>query len=125
MSSLLRRHLPTALSAAVALALRSRLYPQHSVARVATGYLLALSALFIVTQPERLGPLENPLHFTEKVQNYRVERERLAEQGHAPSALFPPIPYSYRETDPTRSLMQPGGTHWLGTDTEGVPDELT
>jgi peptide/nickel transport system permease protein len=104
---------------AAALALRTRLYPHYSAARVATGWLLALVAVFVVMLPERVGPVENPLHFTEKVTNYRVERERLIEQGQAPTALFPPIPYSYRETDPTRSLQRPTGTHWLGTDTEG------
>jgi peptide/nickel transport system permease protein len=111
--------LVTAPLAVVALALRSRLYPRFSVARVVAGYLLALALLFVVTQAERLGPVENPLHFTEKVRNYRIERERLTEQGQATVALFPPIPYSYRETEPARSLQGPSSTHWLGTDTEG------
>jgi peptide/nickel transport system permease protein len=109
----------TAPLAALALALRARLYPRYAAARVLTGYLVALAALFVLMLPERLGPVENPLFFTEKVRNYRVEREQLSEQGQPPSALFPPIPYSYRETDPTRSLQGPSGKHWLGTDTEG------
>jgi peptide/nickel transport system permease protein len=66
-----------------------------------------------------LGSFENPLHFTEKVQNYRLERERLQALGAPPSAWFPPIPYSYRETEPTRGLQSPSPTHLLGTDTEG------
>jgi peptide/nickel transport system permease protein len=104
---------------ALALALRPRLYPRYTAARVATVYLCALAALFVAMLPARLGPIENPLRFTEQVRNYRVERERLIEQGQPPAALFPLIPYSYRETEPSRSLQQPSSQHWLGTDTEG------
>jgi len=81
--------------------------------------LAAVGLLFVCVSIESLGPLKNPLHFTEKVVNYRLERERLAELGQAPQSLFPLVPYSYRETDPVRGLESPGGTHWLGTDTEG------
>lgn len=79
----------------------------------------ALGVLFVCMSIQRLGSLENPLYFTEKVVNYRLERERLAEQGRPPVALFPVVPYSYRETDPARGLMSPNAEHWLGTDTEG------
>jgi peptide/nickel transport system permease protein len=78
-----------------------------------------VGVLFVVITTESVGPLENPLHFTERVINYRAERDRLAELGQAPSALFPWVPYSYRETDPQRSLESPSARHWLGTDTEG------
>ena len=79
----------------------------------------AVGLLFVCVSIESIGPLQNPLHFTEKVVNYRVEGERLAALGQPAQALFPFVPYSYRETDPVRSLMSPSGTHWLGTDTEG------
>jgi peptide/nickel transport system permease protein len=81
--------------------------------------LAAVGVLFVCMSIESLGPLQNPLHFTEKVVNYRVETERLAALGQPPQALFPFVPYSHRETDPMRSLQSPSGTHWLGTDTEG------
>ncbi len=105
--------------AALALALRPRLFPRYSAARVLVGYLIGLGALFLSMLPARVGQLENPLYFTERVLNYRLDRERLEAQGQPPVALLPPIPYSYRETDPTRSLQGPSSTHWLGTDTEG------
>lgn len=85
------------------------------VARVAAGVLLLLLAVAI----ERIGPLENPFHLTGQVVNYRVEHERLTALGQAPAAVFPLVPYSYRETDPLRGLQRPGARHWLGTDIEG------
>jgi peptide/nickel transport system permease protein len=81
--------------------------------------LAAVGVLFAGRCVESIGPLENPLHFTEKVTNYRLERARLAELGQPPQALFPLVPYSHRETDPMHSLESPSRTHWLGTDTEG------
>jgi peptide/nickel transport system permease protein len=81
------------------------------------GLLLGLALLSVSVQS--IGPWQNPLYFTERVVNYRVERDHLAELGRAPAALFPPVPYSYRETDPTRSLQPPSRAHWLGTDMEG------
>jgi peptide/nickel transport system permease protein len=81
--------------------------------------LAAVLLLFVALTVERLGPFESPFHFTRKVQNYRVEQQRLTALGRAPGALFPPVPYSYRETDPSQSLVGPGAAHWLGTDSEG------
>ena len=78
-----------------------------------------VGVLFVVASIESFGPLENPLHHTEKVINYRVERDRLTELGQAPRAVFPLVPYSHRETDPARSLESPGSKHWIGTDVEG------
>jgi peptide/nickel transport system permease protein len=90
-----------------------------SISRLLARAGLALALVFVAISTARFGSLENPLYFTEKVVNYRVERDRLVEQGQAPSAVFPIIPYSYRETSPQRSLQKPGSAHWLGTDTEG------
>jgi peptide/nickel transport system permease protein len=87
--------------------------------RVLTRASVAFAMLFVAVSVPSLGPLDNPLHFTGRVVNYRVEYERLAQLGQAPVALFPLIPYSYRETDPMRSLEPPSGRHWLGTDAEG------
>jgi peptide/nickel transport system permease protein len=84
-------------------------------ARIAAGILL----LFLAVTIEGVGPLENPLHFTRPVVNYRAEQERLVALGQPPSAVFPVVPYSYRETDPLRGLQPPGTRHWLGTDIEG------
>lgn len=79
----------------------------------------ALGLLFVCMSIESVGPIQNPLHFTERVVNYRLERDRLAALGQSPRALLPIVPYSYRETDPARSLQSPSAEHWLGTDTEG------
>lgn len=81
--------------------------------------LAVVGLLFVCVSIESIGPLNNPLHFTEKVVNYRLEREGLVERGQPPQALFPIVPYSHRETDPVRGLESPSGNHWLGTDTEG------
>lgn len=93
--------------------------PSLSRARAYGRCFAAVGVLFVCMSVEAVGPLDNPLHFTEKVVNYRVERERLDALGTPPTALFPLVPYSYRETDPMRSLESPSATHWLGTDTEG------
>jgi peptide/nickel transport system permease protein len=85
------------------------------IARAFAGIVL----IFAITLVEGVGPLQNPLHLSSHVINYRVEQERLTSLGRPASALFPPVPYSYRETDPLRSLVEPGATHWLGTDSEG------
>jgi peptide/nickel transport system permease protein len=79
----------------------------------------ALALSFLCIAVERLGPIDNPLHFSQRVQNYREERERLSALGEPPRTLFPPLPYSYRETNLDRSLEAPGRAHWLGTDTAG------
>jgi peptide/nickel transport system permease protein len=100
-------------------AVARRLAPSVSLGRWLVRCSAAIGLVFLCLSIERLGSLDNPLHFTAQVVNYRVERDRLIQLGQAPRALFPPIPYSYRETDPMRSLESPGRTHLLGTDTEG------
>jgi peptide/nickel transport system permease protein len=55
----------------------------------------------------------------EQVINYRDEQERLEAEGQKVTAIFPLRAFSYRETDPTRSVNPPSSDHWLGTDTEG------
>jgi peptide/nickel transport system permease protein len=67
---------------------------------------LVIGGLFVAVSVESVGSVQNPLHFSERV-------------GQAPRALFPLVPYSYRETDPTQGLQPPNRVHWLGTDTEG------
>ena len=105
--------------AALGLFVRRRLYPRRPVSQLVGRYFAAVGILFVASTVARLGSLDNPLHFTEQVRNYRLERERLVELGQPPMAWFPPLPYSYRETNPSHSLESPNGTHWLGTDTEG------
>ncbi len=90
-----------------------------STARLLVRAGLVILALFVLMSVRRVGTLDNPLYFTQQVINYRAERERLSELGQRPSAIFPIIPYSYRETSPQRSLESPGREHWLGTDAEG------
>lgn len=93
--------------------------PALSLARAWLGVLGVVGVLFVCCAIESVGSLKNPLYFTERVVNYRTEAERLAALGTAPAAAFPLVPFSYRETDPQRSLQSPSAGHWLGTDTEG------
>lgn len=76
-------------------------------------------ALFLLSAPERLIGMENPLHRTAPVVNYRAEAELLRAQGKTVTAIFPPFRYGYRETDPANGVKPPSPAHWLGTDTEG------
>jgi peptide/nickel transport system permease protein len=80
---------------------------------------VAFVILFCVLAPERFGSLENPLHYSHQVQNYRRAAAEAHASGRPFRAVFPPHPYSYKETDPTESLLAPGARHWLGTDAEG------
>jgi len=80
---------------------------------------VAVVVLFCALAPERFGSLENPLHYSHQVQNYRRAVAEARAAGQPLRALFPPHPYSYKETDPTQSLLPPDAEHWLGTDTEG------
>jgi peptide/nickel transport system permease protein len=98
---------------------RARGEQKISLSRLLALVGLALALIFLAISNQRIGSLANPLYFTEKVINYRVERDRLAEIGQAPGAVFPIVPYSYRETSPQRTLEKPGAAHWLGTDREG------
>jgi len=111
--------LVTAPFVALALSLWPRLRASGPLRRLLGRYLAVLGLLLVASSVGQLGSLDNPLHFTEQVRNYRLERERLVELGQPVSAWFPPLPFSYRETNPMRSLQSPNGTHWLGTDTEG------
>lgn len=99
--------------------LRRRLWPSLSggklLRRGSTGFVL----LFFVVSAESLGAWQNPLHHTERVINYRLEQARLEQAGKRVISVFPPVPFSYRETEPERSLEPPSTEHWLGTDTEG------
>lgn len=48
-----------------------------------------------------------------------VDYQALVDAGEGVRALFPPIEYSYRDTNPTMSSADPSLAHWLGTDREG------
>ncbi|HEX5101409.1 MAG TPA: ABC transporter permease [Polyangiaceae bacterium] len=87
--------------------------------RFLRGMGLAFVVLFALLAPERIGSLNNPLHYSHQVQNYRLVVAEARTAGQPMFAIFPPHPFSYKETDPTRSLRAPGTEHWLGTDTEG------
>jgi peptide/nickel transport system permease protein len=51
--------------------------------------------------------------------NYRTLVAEEQQAGRHPTAVFPLHRYSYRETDPSRSLLAPSARHPVGTDTEG------
>jgi peptide/nickel transport system permease protein len=101
------------------LAVRRWLFPRASRGRLAVIWCGGVFAVFLAMSFGEIRSFDNPLYFTEKVVNYRLERDRLVQAGTPPLALFPPIPYSYRETNPRASLESPSRRHWLGTDTEG------
>lgn len=67
--------------------------------------------LFFATAPKTWIGLDNPLHYTERVETY--------ERGEEARGAFPVLPYGYRQTDPGNNLKPPSARHWLGTDTEG------
>jgi peptide/nickel transport system permease protein len=98
---------------------RRRQRPALSLGRASLGVLAVAGVLFVCASIESVAGVNNPLYFTERVVNYRVESQRLAGLGAAPAAWFPLVPYSYRETDPQLSLESPSSEHWLGTDSEG------
>jgi peptide/nickel transport system permease protein len=75
--------------------------------------------LLVAMAPETWGFTKNPLYGTSAVINYRVEQQALQAQGKSVMAIFPLRAFSYRETEPARSVQPPSAEHWLGTDTEG------
>jgi peptide/nickel transport system permease protein len=87
--------------------------------RLLTGFLLGFVALFALIAPPRLGPFENPFHHSKSVVNYRTLSETTTGGARPSVAVFPPSPFSYRETDPGRSLLPPSLLHPFGTDTAG------
>jgi len=87
--------------------------------RLFLGFAGLFVALFLGMMPERLGSLENPLHYSHAVESYRARVLEARAAGHDVTAVFPVHHYSCRETDPTHSLVAPSSEHWLGTDTEG------
>jgi len=87
--------------------------------RFLRGFLALFVLAFLALAPERFGSTENPFHYSHPVQNYRLSVAEARAAGRAEPALFAPVPYSYRETDPTASLVAPSAVHWFGTDREG------
>ncbi|MFH0944235.1 MAG: ABC transporter permease [Planctomycetota bacterium] len=51
--------------------------------------------------------------------DYSSRIERLIVQGHAPLALFPPVPHSFDETDVLSTVEAPSSEHLVGTDPAG------
>jgi peptide/nickel transport system permease protein len=102
----LRRHLG---------ARRFRLARVRIVGAIGGGHLLVV----MLMAPESIAGAENPLHYKAPAVNYATliaEREAANLQT---TAIFPVLRFSYRDTDPGRSVAAPSATHWLGTDAEG------
>ncbi|MBA2319941.1 MAG: ABC transporter permease [Deltaproteobacteria bacterium] len=75
------------------------------------GVLVGLWLAFLVgvlAVPTRTAPVHFP----------RAEA-RLVEAGTPPLVVYPPVAWSYAETDVTRTSQGPSGAHWLGTDAAG------
>ncbi|HEX4335556.1 MAG TPA: ABC transporter permease [Polyangiaceae bacterium] len=87
--------------------------------RLVAALSLVHVVVFTAVVPAHLGPLENPLHRSRAIVEYRGRAETLTSAGHPPTALFPLHRYGYRETNPGESVNPPSRRHWLGTDTEG------
>jgi peptide/nickel transport system permease protein len=110
--------LPAAVGYAVARRRFGVRFP-HVRRRLVTGFLLTFVILFTLITPERLGPFENPFHHSKSVMNYRSLVETATGEARPSVAVFPPSRFSYRETDPGRSLLRPSLLHPFGTDTAG------
>lgn len=81
--------------------------------------VLVHHGLFLVTTPETWLGLDNPLHYTERVENFGTDAAVALREADEVDVLFPILPYGYRSTDPGNNLKPPSRRHWLGTDTEG------
>ena len=51
--------------------------------------------------------------------DYSSRIDRMERQGHAPLALFPPVPHSFDETDVLSTVEEPSSEHLVGTDRAG------
>ncbi|MDH3211990.1 MAG: ABC transporter permease [Myxococcales bacterium] len=91
-------------------------WPRVGRLRVLGALALFHFAAFAALAPERIGPFANPLHGSARIVDFEAPG---AEAADAPFAIFPLRPYSYRETDPARSVRPPSSEHWFGTDKEG------
>ncbi len=86
---------------------RSRVARRRRIAGAVVGIWLAC-LLGILAFPVQTSPVNHP----------RVE-DRLTAAGTPPLAIYPPIPYSYADTDVKLSSQGPSLGHWLGTDAAG------
>jgi peptide/nickel transport system permease protein len=87
--------------------------------RLRAGFLGGFVALFFAVTPATIGGAENPLHYSHRVENYRAKVATARAAQQSVHAVFPLHHYSYRETNPSESLVAPNAEHWLGTDAEG------
>jgi peptide/nickel transport system permease protein len=90
-----------------------------AIPRIAGRALLGFLLLYVAVATTSIGSFENPLSYSRPVVNYRTLVAEEQQAGRHPTAVFPLHRYSYRETDPSRSLLAPSARHPFGTDTEG------
>ena len=84
------------------------------------GAFAALHAVIVLLMtPSQIFGVGNPLHYTERVVDFRSVTEQMDAAGRPYRAVFPLRRYGYRDTDPEQSVEPPSGRHWLGTDSEG------
>ena len=107
--------------ALVVVAVRRRVGKNFSRVKLRLFAALFGAHVLLVTcmAPPRLFGVDNPLYFTEKVEEYAARAERLGAEGKQYAAVFPLRRYGYRDTDPLQSVQAPSARHWLGTDFEG------
>lgn len=97
------------------LARRRGLRPAHVALALAAFH----GAVFAACLPARVAGRPNPLHVEAPIPDARAEIAVREARGERVLAVFPLRPFSYRATDPARSVRPPDRTHWLGTDKEG------
>jgi peptide/nickel transport system permease protein len=87
--------------------------------RIAGRAVIGFLVLYLAIATTSIGSFANPLSYSRPVVNYRTLVEQEAKAGRQPTAVFPIHRFSYRETDPSRSLLAPSAKHPFGTDNEG------
>ncbi len=75
--------------------------------------------LFLCILPASIFGWKNPLYIQKPIIQYDVLLQNAHEQGRNVRAIFPPIPYHYRQTNPNISGDPPSRQHLLGADKQG------
>ncbi len=75
--------------------------------------------VFLFVIPEAYPGRPNPLYVKRPILNYTAEIKLQKAKGEKVFALFPPIAFHYRSTNPSESVAPPSSKHLLGADKQG------